>query len=166
MYIQDVHERKVIPTMPNWVMNELICSFKEQEQFESFKNKINLKGLFHSFIPAPKTEDWNSWCSLNWGIDSEARNLTVKYDLLTITFSFDTPQVCPEQFVLSLSELYPNVKFNMITGSMENNYHFEFSCINGWLILTKEYETFKEAVIDGKWGGAREWEMLFEDEQV
>ena len=151
--------------MPNWVMNELICTFPNNEQFESFKNKINLEGLFNSFIPAPTDEDWNSWCSLNWGIDSEARHLTVKYDLLTITFSFDTPHVCPEQFVLSLSKLYPTAKFNMITGSVENNYHFEFTCVNGWLILTKEYETFKDAVEDGKWGGVEEWEILFEESE-
>ena len=147
-------------------MNELTCIFQTQEEYNVFKEKVNLEGLFNSFIPAPTDEDWNSWCSLNWGIDSEARNLTVKYDLHTITFSFDTPHVCPEQFVLSLSKLYPAAKFNMITGSIENNYHFEFTCVNGWLILTKEYETFKEAVEDGKWGGIEEWPMLFEDEQV
>ena len=54
MYIQNVRERKVIPKMPNWVMNELICSFQTQEQFESFKSKINLEGLFNSFIPMPE----------------------------------------------------------------------------------------------------------------
>ena len=40
--------------MPNWVMNELICTFPNNEQFESFKNKINLEGLFNSFIPMPE----------------------------------------------------------------------------------------------------------------
>jgi hypothetical protein len=224
MYIQDVRERKVIPKMPNWVMNELICSFQTQEQFESFKSKINLEGLFNSFIPMPEVLDgtqspdinvdklildynketnstsmglteiiesnhhwfsdlartalknqkalietgfsnWFSWNIANWGVKWDACRPTVNFDLLTITLSFDSPWDTPEQFVRTLSTLYPEVTFEMISGSIENDNHYEFTCVNGKYNETCCYETFKEAVMNGKWGGAKEWEMLFEESE-
>ena len=224
MYIQDVRERKVIPKMPNWVMNELICSFQTQEQFESFKSKINLEGLFNSFIPMPEVLDgtqspdvnvdklileynketqstaiglteiinanhhrysdvaknalknqkafietgysnWYSWCLDNWGVKWDAVRPTVNFDLLTITFYFDSPWGCPEQFVRTLSTLYPEATFEMISGSIENDCHYEFVCDNGKFEETCSYETFKEAVEDGKWGGMAEWDSLFEESE-
>ena len=224
MYIQDVRERKVIPKMPNWVMNELICSFQTQEQIESFKSKINLEGLFNSFIPMPEIldgtlsphiapgdfingvnkskgtnfltleeittcddnwdserakqviknikafestgfHDWYSWSLDNWGVKWDAVRPTVKFDLLTITFYFDSPWGCPEQFVRTLSTLYPEATFEMISGSIENDSHYEFVCDNGKFEETCSYETFKEAVEDGKWGGIEEWDSLFEESE-
>ena len=205
-------------------MNELICSFKEQEQFESFKNKINLEGLFHSFIPMPEIldgtlsphiapgdfingvnkskgtnfltleqittcddnwdserakqviknikafestgfHDWYSWSLDNWGVKWDAVRPTVKFDLLTITFYFDSPWGCPEQFVRTLSTLYPEATFEMISGSIENDCHYEFVCDNGKFEETRSYETFREAVEDGKWGGWDEWAELFEESE-
>ena len=222
MYIQDVRERSQI--MPNWVMNELICSFQTQEQIESFKSKINLEGLFNSFIPMPEIldgtlsphiapgdfingvnkskgtnfltleeittcddnwdserakqviknikafestgfHDWYSWSLDNWGVKWDAVRPTVKFDLLTITFYFDSPWGCPEQFVRTLSTLYPEATFEMISGSIENDSHYEFVCDNGKFEETCSYETFKEAVEDGKWGGMAEWESLFEESE-
>jgi len=223
MYIKDVRERKVIPKMPNWVMNALICSFQTQEQFESFKSKINLEGLFHSFIPMPEIldgtqspninvdkliaefnkdsytattlqqlaesnlhmfsnlaknalknqeafkatgySDWYSWNLDNWGVKWDAVRPTVNFDLLTITFYFDSPWGCPEQFVRTLSTLYPEATFEMISGSIENDSHYEFVCDNGKFEETCSYETFKEAVEDGKWGGMAEWDSLFEESE-
>lgn len=194
--------------MPNWVMNELICTFPNNEQFESFKNKINLEGLFNSFIPMPEIldgttpnidvdklianfniegntattlqeiidanhhwfsdmakkaiknqeafeatgyYDWFSWSVDNWGVKWDASNPTVNFDLQTITLAFDTPWDCPEQFVRTLSTLYPEVNFVMITGSIENDNHYEFACNNGEYEEICCYGTFKEAVEDGKW---------------
>ena len=205
-------------------MNELICSFKEQEQFESFKNKINLEGLFNSFIPMPEIldgtlsphiapgdfingvnkskgtnfltleeittcddnwdserakqviknikafestgfHDWYSWSLDNWGVKWDAVRPTVKFDLLTITFYFDSPWGCPEQFVRTLSTLYPEATFEMISGSIENDTHYEFTCVDGKFEETCSYETFREAVEDGKWGGWDEWAELFEESE-
>ena len=210
--------------MPNWVMNELICSFQTQEQFESFKSKINLEGLFNSFIPMPEildgtqcpninvenlileynketnstsmglTEiiisnhprqsdlaknalknqqafietgyhDWYSWNLDNWGVKWDAVRPTVKFDLLTITLCFDSPWGCPEHFVRELSKLYPNATFEMVSGSIENDCHYEFTCENGNFEETCSYETFKEAVVDGKWGGWNEWSEMFEESE-
>jgi hypothetical protein len=211
--------------MPNWVMNELICSFQTQEQFESFKNKINLEGLFNSFIPMPTVlegtisphhnpedfiarvnqskgtnfltlegvafgsddtwdanfakgliqnlkafeatgyHEWYKWNLDNWGVKWDACRPTVNFDLLTITLAFDTPWDCPEQFVRTLSTLYPEVNFVMITGSIENDNHYEFACNDGDFEEICCYATFKEAVEDGKWGGMSEWETLFEESE-
>jgi len=211
--------------MPNWVMNELTCVFQTQEEYNVFKEKVNLEGLFNSFIPMPEVldgtlsphiapgdfingvnkrkntnfitleevascddewdshrakeiaknikafeetgyHDWYSWNLNNWGVKWDAVRPTAKYDLLTITFSFDSPWGCPEQFVRELSKLYPNATFEMVSGSIENDTHYEFTCEDGKFEETCSYETFKEAVMDGKWGGAKEWEMLFEESEV
>jgi len=210
--------------MPNWVMNELTCTFQTQEEYNVFKEKVNLEGLFNSFIPMPEVldgtlsphiapgdfingvnkrkntnfitleevascddewdshrakeiaknikafeetgyHDWYSWNLNNWGVKWDAVRPTAKYDLLTITFSFDSPWGCPEQFVRELSKLYPNANFEMVSGSIENDCHYEFTCEDGKFEETCSYETFKEAVMDGKWGGAKEWEMLFEESE-
>jgi len=210
--------------MPNWVMNELTCIFQTQEEYNVFKEKVNLEGLFNSFIPMPEVldgtlsphiapgdfingvnkrkntnfitleevascddewdshrakeiaknikafeetgyHDWYSWNLNNWGVKWDAVRPTAKYDLLTITFSFDSPWGCPEQFVRELSKLYPNANFEMVSGSIENDCHYEFTCEDGKFEETCSYETFKEAVMDGKWGGAKEWEMLFEESE-
>jgi hypothetical protein len=211
--------------MPNWVMNELTCIFQTQEEYNVFKEKVNLEGLFNSFIPMPEVldgtlsphiapgdfingvnkrkntnfltleevascddewdshrakeiaknikafeetgyHDWYSWSCDNWGVKWDAVRPTAKYDLLTITFSFDSPWGCPEQFVRELSKLYPNANFEMVSGSIENDCHYEFTCEDGKFEETCSYETFKEAVMDGKWGGAKEWEMLFKESEV
>ena len=228
MYIQDVHERKVIPTMPNWVMNELSCIFHDTESYNAFKNKADVKKFYHSFFPMPEVlegtssphiapgdfinalnkrkhtnfltleevascddewdahrakeiaqnikafeqtgyHDWYSWNTDNWGVKWDACNCLIGNDLPdfnTIIYAFDSPWGTPEHFVIELSKLYPNATFEMVSGSIENDSHYEFTCEDGKYNETCSYETFKEAVIDGKWGGAKEWEMLFEDEQV
>ena len=210
--------------MPNWVMNELTCIFQTQEEYNAFKEKVNLEGLFNSFIPMPEVldgtlsphiapgdfingvnkrkntnfltleevascddewdshrakeiaknikafeetgyHDWRSWNLNNWGVKWDAVRPTAKYDLLTITFSFDSPWGCPEQFVRELSKLYPNATFEMVSGSIENDCHYEFTCEDGKFEETCSYETFKEAVIDGKWGGWSEWSELLEESE-
>jgi hypothetical protein len=210
--------------MPNWVMNELTCIFQTQEEYNVFKEKINLEGLFNSFIPMPEILDgtqspninveklileynketkstsmglteiissnhprysdlaknalknqqafietgyheWYTWSLDNWGVKWDAVRPTVKFDLLTITLCFDSPWGCPEHFVRELSKLYPNATFEMVSGSIENDCHYEFTCEDGKFEETCSYETFKEAVEDGKWGGMEEWEMLFEESE-
>jgi len=210
--------------MPNWVMNELTCIFQTQEEYNVFKEKVNLEGLFNSFIPMPEVldgtlsphiapgdfingvnkrkntnfitleevascddewdshrakeiaknikafeetgyHDWYSWNLNKWGVKWDAVRPTAKYDLLTITFSFDSPWGCPEQFVRELSKLYPNANFEMVSGFIENDCHYEFTCEDGKFEESCSYETFKEAVMDGKWGGMAEWEMVFEESE-
>ena len=208
--------------MPNWVMNELTCIFQTQEEYNVFKEKINLEGLFNSFIPMPEildgtqspninvenlileynketnstsmglTEiiisnhprysdlaknalknqqafietgyhDWYTWNIDNWGVKWDAVRPTAKYDLLSITLCFDSPWDTPEHFVRELSKLYPNATFEMVSGSIENDTHYEFTCEDGKFEETCSYETFKQAVVDGKWGGWDEWSDMFEE---
>lgn len=113
--------------------------------------------------------DWHTWNCDNWGVKWDASNCKSKelVDFNTIIFEFDSPWGTPEHFVGELSKLYPNATFEMVSGSIENDSHYEFTCENGKFEETCSYETFREAVVDGKWGGWNEWaELLEESEEV
>jgi len=111
--------------------------------------------------------DWYTWNLDNWGVKWEASKCTSKElpDFFTIVFSFDSPWGTPEHFVRELSKLYPNATFEMVSGSIENDTHYEFTCEDGKYNETCSYETFKEAVLDGKWGGWNEWSEMFEESE-
>ena len=111
--------------------------------------------------------DWYTWNLNNWGVKWDASNLQAKelYDFNTVIYSFDSPWGCPEQFVRELYKLYPDATFEMVSGSIENDCHYEFTCVDGKFEETCSYETFKEAVEDGKWGGWDEWAELFEESE-
>jgi len=214
--------------MPNWVMNELTCIFQTSEEYNAFKNRAKIEGLFNSFIPMPEAlegtlsphiapgdfingvnkskgtkfltiegvtfsddkwdaerakqiiknikafeqtgyHDWYSWNMDNWGVKWDAVNCKSKElsDFNTIVFTFDSPWSTPEYFVRELSKKYPTATFEMVSGSIENDMHYEFTCEDGNYQETCSYESFKEAVEDGKWGGMVEWaELLEESEEV
>ncbi len=227
MYIQDVRERKVIPTMPNWVFNQLTCTFNTDEEYNAFKEKANVESLYDSFIPMPlilegtmaphrNPEDfiagvnnskgtkyltlegialagdewdaqcarkiiqnlkakeetgyynWFDWHVANWGVKWDASNCKSKEleDFNTIIYYFDSPWDSPNQFVVELSKLYPTANFELIAGSVESDFHYEYIFQNGNIEYPLSYETFKDAVLDGKWGGPENWSCLFEDEEV
>ena len=111
--------------------------------------------------------NWYNWSIDNWGVKWDASALKVKElsDFNTVIYSFDSPWGCPEHFVRELSKLYPDATFEMVSGSIENDTHYEFTCENGKFEETCSYETFKEAVEDGKWGGWDEWAELFEESE-
>jgi hypothetical protein len=111
--------------------------------------------------------DWYTWNLDNWGVKWEASKCTSKElpDFFTIVFYFDSPWGTPEHFVRELSKLYPNATFEMVSGSIENDTHYEFTCEDGKYEETCSYETFKEAVVDGKWGGWNEWSEMFEESE-
>ncbi len=113
--------------------------------------------------------DWYSWNLDNWGVKWEAKDCKAKElsDFNTIIFSFDTAWGTPEHFVRELSVKYPTSTFEMVSGSIENDSHYEFTCEDGKYEETCSYDSFKEAVEDGKWGGWDEWsELLEESEEV
>ena len=113
--------------------------------------------------------EWYKWSLDNWGVKWDASNLQVKElsDFHTIIYTFDSPWGTPEHFVIELSKLYPDATFEMVSGSIENDNHYEFVCDNGKMEITCCYETFREAIEDGKWGGMTEWaELLEESEEI
>ena len=111
--------------------------------------------------------NWFDWSVDNWGVKWDASALKVKdlSDFNTVIYSFNSPWDTPEHFVIELSKLYPDACFEMVSGSIENDTHYEFTCENGKFEETCSYETFKEAVEDGKWGGWDEWAELFEESE-
>jgi hypothetical protein len=213
--------------MPNWVMNELTCIFQTTEEYNAFKEKAKIEGLYNSFIPMPSVlentrsphiepdafiagvnsrknttfitlddvinssdkwdadcakeiarnvkafsetgyHDWYAWNLDNWGVKWDACKCKIINDSLesnSITFAFDSPWGTPEHFVRELSKLYPDATFEMVSGSIENDSHYEFTCVNGKYEETCSYDNFREAVEDGKWGGWDEWAELFEESE-
>ena len=111
--------------------------------------------------------EWYKWCVDNWGVKWDACKLQSKElsDFNTVIYSFNSPWDTPEHFVIELSKLYPDACFEMVSGSIENDTHYEFTCENGKFEETCSYETFREAVEDGKWGGWDEWAELFEESE-
>ena len=77
--------------------------------------------------------EWYQWCLDNWGVKWDASALRSKdlSDFNTVIYTFDSPWGCPEHFVIELSKLYPDACFEMVSGSIENDTHYEFTCVNG-----------------------------------
>jgi len=213
--------------MPNWVFNELTCTFNTDEEYNAFKEKANTESLFDSFLPMPlilegtlsphhnpndfiakvnQTKgtkfitlegislagdewdaqrarelmqnlkafeetgyyNWYDWHINNWGVKWDAKDCKSKElsDFNTIIFYFDTPWDSPNNFGVELSKLYPDATFELVAGSIESDFHYEYTFKNGTIEYPLSYETFKDAVLDGKWGGPENWSCLFEDEEV
>ena len=112
--------------------------------------------------------EWLTWSINTWGVKWDACNCKIENELPdfnTIIYAFDSPWDTPEYFVRELSKLYPDATFEMVSGSIENDTHYEFTCDNGKFEQTCSYETFKEAVVDGKWGGWNEWAEMFQEDE-
>jgi len=73
--------------MPNWVMNELTCIFQTQEEYNVFKEKINLEGLFNSFIPMPEILDGTQSPNIN------VENLILEYNKETNSTSMGLTEI-------------------------------------------------------------------------
>jgi hypothetical protein len=127
------------------------------------------KGLIKNMKAFEQTgyHDWYSWNLDNWGVKWEAKDCKAKElsDFNTIIFSFDTAWGTPEHFVREISKKYPTATFEMVSGSIENDCHYEFTCEDGKFEETCSYDSFREAVEDGKWGGWDEWAELFEESE-
>ena len=111
--------------------------------------------------------EWYAWNLDNWGVKWDAHDCKSKEltDFNTIIFNFNSPWGTPEHFVIKLSKLYPDATFEMVSGSIENDSHYEFTCVNGKFEETCSYDSFREAVEDGKWGGWDEWSVLLEESE-
>ena len=158
-YIDGVNKRK----NTNFLTLEEIATCDDEWDAHRAKEIIqNIKAFEQTGY-----HDWYTWNLDNWGVKWEASKCTLKElpDFFTIVFSFDSPWGTPEHFVRELSKLYPNATFEMVSGSIENDTHYEFTCEDGKYEETCSYETFKEAVVDGKWGGWNEWAEMFEESE-
>ena len=132
-------------------------------------DSAHAKQLIQNFKAFEETAyyNWYDWNLTNWGVKWDAKDCQIKElsDFNTLIYSFDSPWGCPEQFVRELSKMYPTATFEMVSGSIENDCHYEFTCVDGKFEETCSYDNFEEAVRDGKWGGWSEWEHLFEESE-
>jgi len=141
--------------MPNWVMNELTCTFQTPEEYNAFKMKANTEGLFNSFIPMPSVLE-NTRCphlEPNAFIELvNSRKNTRFITLEGIAFGSD------DKFdAETAKQLIQNLKAFSETG-----YHEWYAWnLDNWC----SYANFADAVRDGKWGGWGEWEHLFEESE-
>ena len=160
-FINGVNKRK----NTNFITLEEVASCNDEWDAHRAKEIIqNIKAFEQTGY-----HDWYTWNLDNWGVKWDASNCKSKElsDFNTVIFEFDSPWGTPEHFVRELSKLYPDATFEMVSGSIENDSHYEFTCDNGKFEETCSYESFKEAVEDGKWGGWDEWaELLEESEEV
>ena len=165
---------------PNINVDKLILEFNKQTNSKAIGLTEIIKANHHWFSAqaeqALKNQqahietgyyDWYQWSLDNWGVKWDASNVQAKElsDFNTVIYTFDSPWGCPEHFVIELSKLYPDACFEMVSGSIENDTHYEFTCVDGKYEETCSYETFREAVEDGKWGGMSEWAELFEESE-
>jgi hypothetical protein len=159
---------------------KLILTYNKETNSKAMGLTEIIKANHHFFSPqaeqalknqqafiATGFSNWYDWNLSNWGVKWDASNVQSKElsDFNTVIYTFDSPWGTPEHFVIELSKLYPDACFEMVSGSIENDTHYEFTCVDGKFEETCSYETFKEAVEDGKWGGWDEWSELFEESE-
>jgi len=70
--------------MPNWVMNELTCTFQTTEEYNAFKEKANTEGFFNSFIPMPAVLEGTRCPHIAPGDFIKQTNLRNKTNFLTL----------------------------------------------------------------------------------
>jgi hypothetical protein len=109
--------------------------------------------------------NWHSWSCDNWGVKWDAgHSQLIEETDTTLSYNFDTAWDTPETFFRSLFAMYPHLEFRVVTFSMESDYYYEIVKVDGEYQAAHEYESFREAIEDGKLGGVSEWQDLFTDE--
>jgi len=109
--------------------------------------------------------NWYDWSIHNWGVKWDAgHSQLIEETDTTLSYNFDTAWDTPETFFRSLFAMYPHLEFRVVTFSMESDYYYEIVKVDGKYQAAHEYESFREAIEDGKLGGVSEWQDLFTDE--
>lgn len=109
--------------------------------------------------------NWYDWSIHHWGTKWDARHSQLIEETdTTLSYNFDTAWDTPETFFRCLFAMYPHLKFRVVTFSMESDYYYEIEKVDDKYVATNEYESFREAIEDGKLGGVSEWQDLFIDE--
>ena len=109
--------------------------------------------------------NWYDWSIHHWGVKWDAgHSQLIEETDTTLSYNFDTAWDTPETFFRSLFAMYPHLEFRVVTFSMESDYYYEIVKVDGKYQAAHEYESFREAIEDGKLGGVSEWQDLFTDE--
>ena len=169
-------------------MLETTSPHQEPEEFVyklNLRNKTNYKNLTDVIKNADKRDadtaisilynmefhrkigfyNWYDWSIHNWGVKWDAgHSQLIEETDTTLSYNFDTAWDTPETFFRSLFAMYPHLEFRVVTFSMESDYYYEIVKVDGKYQAAHEYESFREAIEDGKLGGIDQWQDLFTDE--
>lgn len=119
--------------MPNWCSNYLEISGKK-ETLLKFKNKASGKGKglsFNNFVPIPNESTINK-SRKAWGTKWDASDVYVSMNN-TLNYSFSTAWSPPIQFLISVSTLYPHLKFKMSSEEPGCEIYFEIIIEDGFI---------------------------------
>ena len=100
--------------MPNWVRNRMFVHGKASQVKECLReisdNEEHIS--LNRIVPKPKDigEDWYDWCVTNWGTKWE---ITESFEDEEGWICFDTAWSTPATAILSLSEQWPDLSFEV-----------------------------------------------------
>lgn len=106
--------------MPNWCFNILKVEADDAEDLKEFLAPTIDKEecfQFEYWLPQPESEeDWWGWNNNNWGTKWDADIAEILEDKRnepnpSITFKFNTAWTPPRNFILAMTEKYPNLNF-------------------------------------------------------
>lgn len=110
--------------------------------------------------------NWYDWSISNWGTKWDACHSSLIGETDTsLSYTFDTAWDTPMVFFNTLFNMYPDLEFRVVSHSIESDYYFEIVKEDGEYIVTEEYDSFREAIKNGKLGGEEEWQDFFEDDE-
>lgn len=118
--------------MPNWVYSTMIVTSESQEALDEFKKAASKENyvseypadegktfwkIFQSIIPVPEqTEhfDWYGWALENWGCKwGDCHTELIEDEPLQLIFTMDFPWQVPFIGMQRISNLYPELKFQL-----------------------------------------------------
>jgi len=111
--------------MPNWCSNQLILTGISQEIFDFNNANLDIeKDLdFNNKVPFPEDRDfdkeWHMWRIINWGTKWTAADTIITFNwedleqtiVKSLIYEFNTAWSPPSKWLLTVSELYPNIEF-------------------------------------------------------
>lgn len=131
---------------------------KYKHEYPNVHQKIKQYRLNNLAKEETGYSDWYSWQHDKWGVKWGCQNSTVDvYESNKCLYCYDTPWGSAIGWLLYLSKMYPEFKFNNSCCDPSMDFHTEYSLSGGYLIEETNM-TFREAVVLGYWGGEEMWE--------
>jgi hypothetical protein len=142
--------------MPNWCENELIVVGDERDVLAFVKENRgseeqpdgSLPAIsFNAKVPQPEDigEGWYDWCSSNWGCKWEPNddaNCVIADNGESAEYWLVTPWGPPEPWLVSVSKLYPSLRFQLRWIEEDEQVLHTYFYRNGSEISSDEFAEF------------------------